>query len=124
MAATMGKSIANRLIAYAFTVGIVIALILGVISAWLPAGVVPVLTSILILMGIVVGFFNITPTEAKDYVLFVTALVIVTSLGGGILGNVQMIGMYLENILQAILAFVLPSVIIVGIKAVMNLARD
>ena len=122
--AAMGKGFANRLIAYAFTVGIVIALILGVISAWLPAGVVPVLTSILILMGIIVGFFNITPAETKDYILFVTAIVIVTSLGGGILGNVQMIGMYLENILQAILAFVLPSVIIVGIKAVMNLAKD
>ncbi len=122
--AANGKWFANRLIAYAFTVGIVIALVLGIISAWLPTGVVPVLMSILILMGIVVGFFNISPTETKDYVLFVTALVIVTSLGGGILGNVQLIGMYLENILQAILAFILPSVIIVGIKAVMNLARN
>jgi len=123
MAAT-GKGFANRLIAYAFTVGIVIALILGLISTWLPAGVVPVLTTVLILMGIVVGFFNITPTETKNYVLFVTALVIVTSLGGGVLGGVQLIGVYLESILQAILAFILPSVLIVGIKAVMNLARD
>lgn len=119
-----GKAIANKLIAYSFTAGIVIALILGLISAQLPASAVPILTSILILMGIVVGFFNITPTETKDYILFVTAMVIVINFGGDNLGQLQFIGTYLVSVLNAILAFILPSVIIVGIKAVMNLAHD
>ncbi|MBI4983545.1 hypothetical protein HZC32_02775 [Candidatus Woesearchaeota archaeon] len=118
------KAISNKLIAYSFTIGIVIALILGLISAKLPTNVVPVLTSILILMGIIVGFFNITPAETKDYILFVTAMVIVTSLGGNILGQMQFVGKYLSSVLSAILAFILPSVIIVGIKAVINLARN
>ncbi|MEK6845664.1 MAG: hypothetical protein AABY26_02805 [Nanoarchaeota archaeon] len=120
----VGKGVANKVIAYSFTVGIVIALILGLITNMLPPGVVPVLTSLLILAGIVVGFFNINPGETKDYVLFVTAIVIVTSLGGGILGKVQMIGPYLESVLASIMAFILPSVIIVGIKAVIGLAKD
>lgn len=120
----VGKGVTNKVIAYSFTVGIVIALILGLITNMLPPGVVPVLTSLLILAGIVVGFFNINPGETKDYVLFVTAIVIVTSLGGGILGKVQMIGPYLESVLASIMAFILPSVIIVGIKAVIGLAKD
>ncbi len=120
----VGKGVTNKVIAYSFTVGIVIALILGLITNMLPPGVVPVLTSLLILAGIVVGFFNINPSETKDYVIFVTAIVIVTSLGGGILGKVQLIGPYLESVLASIMAFILPSVIIVGIKAVIGLAKD
>jgi len=118
------SKITNKVIAYAFTAGIVIALILGLISSMLAPQTKAVLTSILILAGIVVGFFNITPAEARDYILFVTALVIVVSLGGNNLGQLQFVGPYLTNVLNAILAFIMPSVIIVVIKAVINLAKD
>jgi hypothetical protein len=118
------KAITNKVIAYAFTAGIVIALILGLISTMLTAQTTAVLTSVLILAGIIVGFFNITPTEARDYILFVTALVVVVSLGGNNLGQLQMVGPYLTSVLNAILAFIMPSVIIVGIKAIINLAKD
>ena len=119
-----GRGLANKVIAYAFTAGVVIALVLGLIASWLSASVVAVLTSVLILAGIVVGFFNIAPEETKDYILFVTAMVVVISFGGNVLGQVQLVGKYLASVLQMILAFILPSVIIVGIKAVMNLAKD
>ncbi len=118
------KKAVNKVIAYAFTVGVVAALVLGLISANLPAGTTPYLTSLLILAGIIVGFFNISPTETKEYVLFVTALVIMTGLSQGVLGQVQGIGMYLESVLASILAFVLPSGVIVGIKAILNLAKN
>jgi hypothetical protein len=124
MVQQVAKKLVNKLIAYAFMAGVIIALVLGLVSARLSPGTVAVLTTVLILAGIVVGFFNITPDEAKDYVMYVTAIVIVTSLGGDILGKVQMVGPYLESVLGTILAFVLPSVVIVGIKAVINLAKD
>ena len=117
------KRLANQVIAYAFTTGVVIALILGLVSAWV-VDWVPALTSLLIVAGVVVGFFNITPNETRDYILFVTAIVIVISLGGNTLGNIQWIGKYLVNILNSIMAFILPSVIIVGIKAIINLAKN
>ena len=124
MAEQYGKKIVNKLIAYAFTGGVVIALVLGLISQLVPASAVPYLTSLLILAGIIVGFFNITPAETRDYVLYVTALVIVTSLSKGVLGQVQRIGPSLESVLGMILAFITPSLIIVGLKAVMNLAKN
>ena len=117
------EEIANRLIAYAFTVGVVLALVLGLISSVLPPAALPWLTSLLIVAGIVVGLFNIGPTETKDYVLFVTAMVIVTSLGQTTLATVQVIGPYLHSVLQSIMAFILPSGLIVGIKAILDLAR-
>ena len=118
------RKVANKLIAYSFTIGILIALILGLISTVLSADMVAILTSILILMGIIVGFFNITPKETKDYVLYVTAIVIVVSLGGNNLGQLQLVGKYLVSVLSAVMAFILPSVIIVGVRAVIRLARN
>ncbi|MBI2573518.1 hypothetical protein HYV86_06655 [Candidatus Woesearchaeota archaeon] len=119
-----GNRMTNKLIAYAFTAGVVIAVILGLISNWLPANVLPILTTVLVLAGLIVGFFNVTAEEQRDYVLFVTALVIVLNFGGSMLGQVQVVGMYLENTMRAMMAFILPSVVIVGLKAVINLARD
>jgi hypothetical protein len=123
-----GKGIANKLIAYAFTIGIVIAIVLGLLSALmgtgLSAGMKALLTSILILAGIVVGFFNITPSETKDYILYVTAMYVVVYFGGATLGKLAYIGVYLSGILDALLAFILPSLIIVAIKAIINLAKN
>ena len=122
--AKIASKIENKVIAYAFTTGVVVALILGLISAIVPATAVPYLTSLLILAGIVVGFFNITPTETSNYVLFVTAIVVVTSLSQGLLAAVQYIGPYLESVLASIMAFIVPSVIVVGLRAVLNLAEN
>jgi hypothetical protein len=118
------KEVVNKVIAYAFTIGVIVALVLGLVSAMVPANVVPYLISVMVLAGVAVGFFNISPRETRDYVLFVTALVIVTSMSGDTLSAVQYVGPYLESVLASIMAFIVPSVIIVGIKAIINLAKD
>ncbi|MEK6950391.1 MAG: hypothetical protein AABX13_01570 [Nanoarchaeota archaeon] len=123
MAGGVVKGVANKVITYAFTVGIIAALVLGLLSTWVTQWEA-ILTSVLILAGIVVGFFNITPNEARDYILYVTALVIVTSLSKGTLGALTTIGPMLENVLGSIMAFIMPSVIIVGIRSILNLARS
>ncbi len=117
------KSVTNKAITYAFTIGVMVALVIGLASQYVPGTVLPYLTSLLILAGIVVGFFNIHPNEARDYVVFVTALVIVTSLSEGILGAVYVVGPLLESVLRSILAFILPSVIIVAVRSILHLAR-
>ena len=124
MVQEIAKSLANKVIAYAFTIGVVIALVLGLVAGLVPESIQPYLVSLLILAGIVVGFFNISPTEMKDYVLFGTALVIITGLSQGILGIIQVIGPTLERVLASLLAFIMPSVVIVAIRGIMSLARD
>lgn len=128
MAQELGRGVAakvtNKVIAYAFTAGVLVALLLGLLSKFVPPAALPYLTSALVLAGIVVGFFNIGTDEARDYVVFVTALVIVTGLSKGALGSVQIIGPTLEAVLQSIMAFVVPSVIIVAVRAIINLAKD
>ena len=122
--AEFAKKVANKMIAYAFTAGVVLALVLGLVATMVPVSWVPYLTTLLIVAGVVVGFFNITPEEVKNYVLYVTAIVIVTSLSKGSLGAVQVVGPYLESVLGSIMAFIVPSVIIVGLKAVIQLAEN
>jgi len=99
MAPNVAKKIANKVIAYAFTAGVVIALILGLIAGWLPETVLPYLTTLMIVAGVIVGFANIRPAEAKEYVWFVTALAIVIYLGMNNLGEVLWIGDYVKAVM-------------------------
>ena len=117
-------NVANKLIAYAFTAGVTAALLLGLVATVLPANWLPVLTTLLILAGLVVGFFNISPSEQRDYVLYVTALVVVLGLSKNILGSVQAIGPYLESVLGTLMAFIVPSVLVAGLKAVVALSKN
>ena len=105
--------------AWAFIIGVILAIIAGLFF-----GANTVVTSVLILLGIIVGFLNITDKETNAYLLAAVSLVIVTSFGGAVLGNIAVIGVYLQSILSAIMTFVIPAVIIVALKAIYSLAND
>ena len=118
----MSKSIGS----YAFIVGVVLAIILGIASSVLGPQVKPILSSILIIMGIVVGFMNITEKEVKDFLLTVAVLIVAVGLGGASsgLGDILYIGPYLSGIFQQLLAFVVPAAIVVCLKTIDKLAKD
>lgn len=113
----------NKVKQYVFPVGIGVALVLGLLSGWLTA-FVPFLVSVLVLAGIAVGYYNVTEEEMQDFVFFTTALVVVATLAGSMLGSVQLIGGLLNNVLASVLAFVTPALIVVAVRAVMVLAKD
>ena len=98
-----------------FIFGAAIAVIAGIVS---PDVLSTTITSMLILLGIIVGFLNITKKETSAFLLATVSLVIVSALGGAVLGNVALIGRYLEGVLLAILTFVIPAAIIVALKSV------
>ncbi|MEI8364309.1 MAG: hypothetical protein WCF78_02540 [archaeon] len=113
------KNAMEKVGAWSFIIGVILAIIAGIFF-----GASAVVTSILIILGIIVGFLNITDRETSAYLLASVSLVIVTSLGGAVLGNVAVVGMYLESILGAILTFVIPAVIIVALKAIYSIANN
>jgi hypothetical protein len=124
MAPRVAKSVVNKVIAYAFMVGVLIALVLGLLSKWVPENATPWLVSLLVLAGIVVGFFNITASETKDFVLFITALVLISANAASAFAGLEWAGEHLQNVLNMLMAFLVPAGIVVGVKAVLNLARD
>ena len=105
---------------WAFIVGVIVALMIGIFS-----GVgAPVGTTVLIVLGLIVGLLNVTGRETTPFLLASVSLVIVSTMGGPVLSNVASIGVTLQNILAAITTFVIPSTIIVALKAIYALAHD
>lgn len=101
--------------------GVSLAVVGGIIY---PNELEVTLSSALIALGIIVGLLNITLKETREFLIATLALIIVTSLGGSVLGQVPNIGAYLEGIYLAILTFVVPASIIVAIKAAYSLEKD
>lgn len=111
---------------YAFILGVVLAIVLGLFSGFIPADATPWLVSVLILAGLVVGFLNVTGKDTKEFILVATALVIVSfamSQGTQYLSQVEIIGSYLQDIFNSIMAFVVPATIVIGLKDIWSLGK-
>ncbi len=104
----------NKLGAWAFLIGIAIAIILGFmgnVSDWL---------LVLVIIGIIVGLFNVADEETMPFLLSGAVLVIVTSQGQQLFSSVE----WLANIFNAMLALFTPATIVVAIKNVFSLAKN
>ena len=112
----MPKAKGNMLGAWAFLIGVVLALILGLLGKDLTTGTFPL---ILIVLGIIIGLLNISTTETKDFLLAGAILVIVSALGGGYLANV----LYVGNVVSALVILFVPATIVVALKTVFALAK-
>ena len=110
---------------YSFIGGVIIAVVLGLASGALGAAATVWLTSLLVVLGLITGFLNVTGKETKEFMMVATVLIIAAFAGGAsdILGKVQAIGPYLAGIFGHILAFVVPAVVVVGLKDIWNLGK-
>ncbi len=113
------KDLVTKIGSWAFIIGVIIALIVGIFSSG-----EPIVTTILILLGLIVGLLNVTGRETTPFLLASVSLIIVSKFGGDVLVNVATIGSYLSGILGAIMTFVIPATIIVALKAIYALAHD
>ena len=113
------KSKGNPVGSWAFIIGVIIAVIAGLFKG---SGN-PWVVLVLVIIGLIVGILNITGKEAMSFLLASTALVIISTFGQS-LGAVSYIGPYLQSILSAILAIIVPATIIVALRAIWALAHD
>jgi len=102
---------------WAFIAGVLIAILTGAFGITLEAGTV---ASILVILGIIVGFLNITKREMTDFLVAALALLLAGSAG---LEKLPLIGGIIGPILLNIATFVAPAVIIVALKAIYELAK-
>jgi F0F1-type ATP synthase assembly protein I len=100
--------------------------IAGVILALL-AGLVPNLEKFpwvvwaLVILGLLVGILNITRDEQTQFLAAGIGLLIASTAVTALLPN---LGTLVANILKNVIAFVAPTVLIVSVIAIANLARD
>jgi hypothetical protein len=103
--------------AWAFIIGVVLALILGLAGPLL-AGAEGLIVWLLVLIGVIVGFLNITGKESQGFLLASVSLVIVSALGQQVMPDIGV------NVLKALLTLFVPTTIIVALKLVYGMAKD
>jgi len=99
---------------WAFLIGVILALIFGLVGNLSPG-----VTYVLVVLGIVIGLLNIAGSEVHPFLLSGAVLVIVSTLGQGV---VQMVPIFYVT-LQALTMLFVPATIVVALKHVFVLAH-
>ena len=110
---------------YSFIIGVIVSLVLGIASTSL-GNAAQWLTSLLVVLGLIVGFLNVTGKETKEFLMVAAILVVVSYTGGAdaSLGGVMFVGKYLSGIFTSILAFVVPATVVVALKDIWALGQN
>lgn len=108
--AKSGGSVLSTIGFWAFIIGLVIALVAGIV---MPANQIVLI--VLIILGLIIGFLNIT---AKEILLFLVAVIALIVAGGAFAPLTTLgIGAMLGNILGYVAALMAPAAIVAAIKA-------
>ncbi len=124
------RSRENALGAWAFLIGVVLAIIIGLGTSLIsiPALVKynTVLFGILVILGLIVGFMNVTDKDSQTFLIAGAILVIVSKFGmEGVTGTLVGInvGNIVTHIFSALLTLFVPATIIVALKTVFGIAK-
>lgn len=110
----MAKGKGNLIGAWAFLIGVVLAVVLGAVGT-----VTNTVLIILVILGLIVGLLNIADKEAVPFLASGAVLIIASFFGKDVLTAIGSVG----RILDALLAVFVPATVIVAIKNVFSLAR-
>ncbi len=109
---------------WAFTIGAILALIAG----FLPDNWDGMIVAVLAVLGIIVGFLNVTEDETDKFLMAAVSIMIALYTAGyainATISTLGAVGTYMLSILGNINIFVFPATIVVAIKALYALAKD
>ncbi len=100
----------------AFILGFIVAIVAGFVAASNTAVVV-----ILIILGLIIGFLNITAGETMLFLMATIALIVVGQVFAPL--TVLSIGKYLDQILSYVATLMAPAAIVVAIKALWGVTK-
>ncbi|HLC78711.1 MAG TPA: hypothetical protein VJH92_06315 [Candidatus Nanoarchaeia archaeon] len=110
----MAKKDTNKIGSWAFLIGLILAILFALFGTLTYTVVV-----ILVLVGIIVGLFNISDEETGPFLMSGVVLIIASSLGGRAVSVIDVF----DRIFNALLLIFTPATIIVAIKNVFGLAK-
>jgi len=99
---------------WAFVIGLIISIVAGIVNigasglAWL------------VVLGIIVGFINVTSKEVTGFLIATIALMMIGSVGL----NLPAVGLFVTSIVTAFTSFVAGAAFIVAIKEVFAITRN
>ena len=101
---------------WSFILGVVIAIVAGLVGL----AYAETVAMVLVVLGILVGFLNISEKETSSFLIAAIALMLTGAAG---LESLPAVGTYLGPVLTNIATFVAPAAVIVALKAVMELGK-
>jgi hypothetical protein len=104
---------------WAFLIGVLIAVVAGLVPAFAQAPLASQVAWVLVILGLVVGFLNIRAREVQEFLVACIAVLIVAGMGG-----LPPLGRTLGTILTNIIAFVAPAAFLVALRAIWQLAEE
>jgi len=112
----MAKNLGDVVGSWAFLIGVVLAVVLGLFGP-----VTGAIATILVVIGLIVGLLNVADKEASAFLMSGAVLIIASAFGSSssITGTIGFLG----NILNALLLIFIPATIIVAVKNVFTLAK-
>lgn len=113
--ATEGKGVLGFVGFWAFIIGFVLAIIAGIFMPGNQAVVI-----VLVILGIIIGFLNVT---AKEFTLFLLATIALVVVGGQAFTALGTVGEKLGDVLSRIGILVAPAAIIAAVKALWSVAK-
>jgi len=128
------RSRENSIGAWAFLIGVVLAIVIALIKSFSIQAFVQfnqLFYVILVIMGVIIGSVNIRSKDINTFLLAGTVLVIVSKfglegfvdrLGGSLLGITQL-GLLLQEVFGALLVLFVPATIIVALKSVFSITK-
>ena len=124
------KSTENALGAWAFLIGVILAIVIGLSATLMP---IPFITkysaqiySVLMILGIIIGFMNVTGRESHTFMISGAVVVIVSKYGmESVFSSLIGIGMAdtASSVFGALLALFVPATIIVALKTVFSISK-
>lgn len=111
----MAKANRSTLGSWAFLIGVIIAVILGLLGT-----VNATMGWVLVIIGLIIGLLNVAEKEVQSFLLAGTVLVILASFGADVFTAVPP----LDTVLNAFLFLFVPATVIVALKHVFSLARS
>ena len=110
-----------------FMIGLLLAVVMGIIAAASPTLILAQwfgwLILLLVVLGIMVGFANVKDKEMTLFLVAVVALVISMAGTAGFM-LIPYIGAFITAIITYIAHLMAPAAVVVGIKALMKTAKD
>jgi hypothetical protein len=121
----MVRSKENLMGAYAFLVGVVFAVIIGLTQKLFDITYSNVPYAFLVILGIIIGILNVGNKDSLTFLIASLSLVIVSGFGQSALiyiSNIPVLSS-LTSILASLILLFIPATIIVALKVVFNIAR-
>ena len=116
---------ASKIGQWAFLVGLALAVVFAFVKAGSWEGIV---TLVLVIAGLVVGFLNISEKETTPFLVAAIALMATSAASASNLvvidSLVPKVGTWLQNIVVNIGVLATPAAVVVALKAIRSLAQD